>query len=201
VVETIISDLGNVLVRFDNGIFFRKAAAVSPLSVEEIEAAVRHHIDLPRDFECGRVSPREFFLRAEGILRTGLDQAAFFRIYNDIFQARPREIRLLRRLRGRRRLILLSNTDSMRYGFIRSRFPETRFFDAYVLSYEAGRTKPDRRIFEIALETAAAPPRACLFIDDLEDNTRVASELGMSVIHLPLEADLETELRRFDLAD
>lgn len=200
-IRTVISDLGNVLVRFDNRIFFKKAAAISPLSIEEIEKAAAGYFGRLHEFECGRITPREFFLEADKLLRTGIDQQAFFDIYNDIFQPNPREIRLLQRLKGRCRLILLSNTDPMRYGFIRARFPETRFFDAYVLSFQAGRTKPDRRLFEIALERAEAPAEACLFIDDLEENTAAAFELGMAVIHLAPGADLEAELRRFDLSE
>jgi putative hydrolase of the HAD superfamily len=199
-IQTVFSDLGNVLVRFDNGIFLRNAAAYSPLNEAEMAAAVSENLPIVRDFECGRISPGEFYRHARRILKLDIEQPAFFDIYSDIFQPRPREIRLLRELKGRCRLVLLSNTDPKRFGFIMERFPEIGFFDAAVLSYQAGWIKPDRRIFEIALRRTEAPPEACLFIDDLRENTDAARRLGMSVIHLPLEADLESELRRFRFA-
>ena len=54
-----------------------------------------------------------------------------------------------------------------------------RIFDPIVLSWEVGASKPQRRIFEVLIETLALPPSEILLIDDVEANIRAARELGL----------------------
>lgn len=54
-----------------------------------------------------------------------------------------------------------------------------RIFDPLVLSWEVGSSKPQRRIFEVLIETLALPPSEILLIDDVEANIRAARELGL----------------------
>ncbi|MEV0780696.1 HAD-IA family hydrolase [Streptomyces sp. NPDC050433] len=53
-----------------------------------------------------------------------------------------------------------------------------------VNSSRVGVAKPDRRIYEIAVEYAAVPPDRCLFVDDRQENVDTAVALGMTgVVH------------------
>ncbi len=103
-------------------------------------------------------------------------------------------------MRSKYRLILLSNTDVMRFGFIRKRFPEILFFDAYVLSYEVGYMKPAPQIYKVALKKAKARAEECLFIDDREENVEAALKLGIHAIHFGPQANLEISLREYGLS-
>jgi epoxide hydrolase-like predicted phosphatase len=75
---------------------------------------------------------------------------------------------------------LLSNTES----------PTVRFFyrqgytifDATVFSCEEGTAKPERRIYEIALERLEVKPPEAVFIDDRADFIKGAQKLGMHTI-------------------
>ncbi|HVP01704.1 MAG TPA: HAD family phosphatase [Solirubrobacteraceae bacterium] len=75
---------------------------------------------------------------------------------------------------------LLSNSWGVdRYD--RGQFP--RFFDAVVISGEEGVRKPDRAIYEIALERMALPASQIVFVDDLAGNLKPAQDLGMATVH------------------
>ena len=62
--------------------------------------------------------------------------------------------------------------------------PEGRFFDHLFTSEECGFEKPDRRMFEWALETFGVGAGECLMVgDSFENDCRPALELGMRAVH------------------
>jgi len=198
-IKCIISDMGNVFISFDNEIFFKKIAANTSLSQSDVAGLVSENIEILKSFDKGEISPTEFFNKAVRILKNNFDYNQFFKIYNDVFDLRAKELQILKKMKENYRVILLSNTDVMRYGFIKKNFPEMLIFDAYVLSYEEGYMKPDPRIYKAALKKAEAQADECLFIDDKEDNIDAATALGINTIHFTEGADLAAELRKLEL--
>jgi HAD superfamily hydrolase (TIGR01509 family) len=194
-IKSVISDLGKVIIFFDNHIFFKKIARYSLLSEDEIVAKVYENLELLRLFDTGKVSPDEFYGRAKALLQTEIDRGAFYSLYNDVFSLNLPVLETLKSLRPDLRLVLCSNTDVERFGFIRKFFPEILFFDDYVLSYEVGVMKPHPRIYEVAIEKAAAKAEECVFIDDREENIAAARELRLETILLAPDTELERELR------
>ncbi len=194
---SIISDLGKVLILFDNAIFYRKISEYTPHSLKDIAARVNVHSRIAQAFETGRISSRQFYTAACQALDADVGYAEFFAMYNDVFTLNPPIIEILDRCKSFCRMVLLSNTDGERFGFIRQHFPEVFFFDAYVLSFEVGSCKPEPRIYEAALEKAQAVPQECVFIDDLPENISAAQALGIQTILFQEQTDLEKEL--FDL--
>jgi putative hydrolase of the HAD superfamily len=67
-------------------------------------------------------------------------------------------------------------------------------FDVIVESSKEGIRKPDPRIYEIACEKIGAPPKACVYLDDLGVNCKPAAELGMKAIKVVTEAQALDEL-------
>jgi len=115
--------------------------------------------------------------------------------YCDVFTPNKPVIDILRRAKSSVRLVLLSNTDVLRFSFIQQRFPEVMIFDSLVLSYEVGLMKPQPQIYQLALQSAEAEPEETVFIDDLEENIRPAEALGMATILYRPETDLESRLQ------
>jgi putative hydrolase of the HAD superfamily len=192
---SVISDLGNVILWFDNSIFYRKMAAHCPLSAGEVREIAVKAPEFVELFDLGRLTPREFY---EGIIaKLGADIGydEFMAAYADVFSVNPPALELMKRLHGKFRLILVSNVDAVRFGFIRKRFPELMIFDDYVLSYELGVMKPDPEIYRVALAKAGALPAECVFIDDMEENIEGAAALGIPAILYRPETDLEREIR------
>ena len=197
--RAVISDLGRVIVDFDNWIFLRKMEAFSPLSAEDMMARVHGRVSLLRRFDSGSITPDEFYEEAVSLFQADIDKSAFFDCYVDVFTMNPEALAVLQSLKGRYRLVMLSNTDVKRYGFISRKFPQILFFDAYVLSYQAGVTKPDPEIYLLAVKAARAKAGECVFIDDLEKNITAAKALGIHTFHMTPGADIARGLRDLGL--
>ena len=199
-IRAVISDLGRVVLWFDNGVFLRKLAARAGKPFEEVKAVVHGDLGLIRRFDGGAVTPEEFHAHVTAAVGADMTYGEFYEIYNDIFTPNPSAIDALARVKaGGTRTLLLSNTDPERFGFVRRRFPEVLFFDGYVLSYEIKLLKPDPAIYAAAAERAGCRPNECVFIDDMEENVKGAVAAGFAGIVYRPETDLEAELRKLGL--
>lgn len=199
-IKCVISDLGNVIIFFDNHIFFRKIAKYSPFSAQEIAGMVFDHFDIIRSFDTGKITPREFYDKVVKTLEAEIDYDSFYPVYNDVFTLNAPSLEILSKLRSKYRLVLLSNTDVMRFSFVKNKFPEILIFDEYVLSYETGCMKPHLQIYDIALKKAGVKPMECVFIDDRPENIEVALKLGINTITFNPQTDLAFELKKMKLS-
>ena len=196
----VISDLGRVILWFDNTIFYRKMTAYCQLSAAEIREIVHNSLEFVELFDLARLTPREFYERVIAKLGAKVGYNDFMAAYVDVFSVNAPVLEIMKKLNARYRLIMVSNVDVVRFGFIRKRFPEIMIFDDYVLSYELGVMKPDAGIYRVALEKAGARPEECVFIDDMEENIEGATALGIPGILYRPETDLEKELRSLGLS-
>ena len=156
-IRTVISDLGRVVLWFDNNVFLGKLADLSGKPVAELKAAVHNDLELIRRFDGGVVSPEGFRARVSEIAGVDIPYGEFYEIYNDIFTPNPPVIDVLTRVKAAGyKVLLLSNTDPERFAFVRRRFPEILFFDGYVLSYELKLLKPDPAIYLAAARQAGS---------------------------------------------
>ena len=92
---------------------------------------------------------------------------------------------------------LLSNTEipAMKY------FYEQRYdmFDAAIFSCVVGMLKPERRIYEIALEQLETQPNDAVFIDDRKDFIDGAKDVGINTILFISPSQVEEELAYFSV--
>lgn len=199
-IRTIISDMGRVVLWFDNNIFLRKIADQAGLAFEKVKEAAHANMGLIRQFDGGDLTPAEFkgiVCRAVG---KEIANGVFWDAYNDIFSPNPPVVEILRRAKSAGYgLVLLSNTDPERFGFVAKKFPEVMFFDDYALSYELRLLKPDPAIYLEAARRAGSGPGECVFIDDMEENVRGAEAAGLKGIHYEPETDLVAELKKLGL--
>jgi HAD superfamily hydrolase (TIGR01509 family) len=198
-IRCVISDLGKVILFFDNQIFFRKMAEYCPYSAQDIAERVHWHRDLIRSFDTGKIEPAGFYREVIQRLGAKVGQDTFFRVYCDVFSPNPPVLDILRKLKTRYKLVLLSNTDVIRFGFIKKKFPEIFIFDDYVLSYEVGYMKPHPEIYQEALKKARVRAEECVFLDDLPENVTGARRVGMDAILYGPQTDLEARLRKMNV--
>ena len=177
--DLIIFDLGHVLVDFDFKKVVRNLQRYSPLTEKEI----RHyfaHTPLWDRFERGRMTPRDFFKSLQNDLKLkGLTFEAFEPLWNRIFWEKADTVAILRRLRGRYRLAMLSNVNVMHWEHIRTHHAFMAWFDVPIPSYAVGHRKPDPEIYRLTLERAGISPARALFIDDVPGHVRAAQAVGI----------------------
>jgi epoxide hydrolase-like predicted phosphatase len=200
-IRAVISDLGRVVLWFDNNVFLRKLADLARRPFDEVKAAVHGNLEIVHRFDTGALTPEDFRRAVCRIVGKDVDNVTFYAIYNDIFTLNTPVAALLKRVQAAGyKTVLLSNTDPERFRFVRKRFPEMLFFDDYVLSYELKLVKPDQAIYLEAARRAGCRPDECVFIDDMEENVRSAVSAGFRGIHYQPETDLESELKNIGLA-
>jgi HAD superfamily hydrolase (TIGR01509 family) len=199
-IHAVISDMGRVILWFDNDVFIRKLAASATVPEDRIKEAAHWNLDLLTDFDRGALSPGDFYRRVAEAVGSGIGEADFYAIYNDIFRLNPPALDALRKQKAAgRTLLLLSNTDVRRFGFIRETYPEMLIFDDYILSFELGMVKPEPEIYLEAARRAGCRPDECVFIDDMPENVEAAMKLGMEGIVFRPETDLEAEFGKLGL--
>ena len=118
----------------------------------------------------------------------------FVTIWNDIFTENEDVSDIVRSLKGKVRLGLVSNTNALHFDYIASRFPVVHSFDRWFLSHEVGFKKPAPEIYRKAIEWASGEPEKILFIDDSIANVEAAVSLGMQGLQFVSARQLREEL-------
>ena len=179
--NTIVFDLGNTVIRFDHSISAKKIANLFKLDSKKIYDAF-FDSEITRAFDRGMLSPRQFHREASDLLGIKLPYKDFANIWADIFWEDESVCRLVRELKGKYRLFLLSNINRLHFEHIEERFDIIKVFDELVLSYIVGAIKPERPIFEDLIRRAGGDKSRLLYIDDREDLIKEATALGIDSI-------------------
>ena len=180
-IRAFLFDIGNVLVRFD---FSRALRAVAALSDVTDEAEALHRIDAVKlGYEDGQIPRAEFLHKAFRILGYRGNEAQFIAAWQGIFTENEPMTSLVRALRGRFPLYLLSNTNDMHVEGLFRDFPVFAEFAGATYSHEAKASKPHPPIYGIACRTHGLDPCATFFIDDLAANIATAREMGFHAHH------------------
>ncbi len=195
-----IFDFGNVVAFFDYG---RSCARL----VEELGLATtgdrliedlrgRGLGPLVARYERGELGDETFIDELTELLGVEAGPAQVRRAWSDIFWLNEPVARLIGRLDAAGyRLVLGSNTNGIHAEGFRVKFAETfRHFDALVLSYEIGCSKPSSAFYQACAAAAGRPVEECLFIDDLAENVAGARAAGMQAVHFLNEPQLSREL-------
>ena len=180
-IKSVIFDLGRVLVDFDHRISARKIAAYSDKNEEEI---LKLFFDSPvtAEFEAGKSTPQEFFLRIKEMLSLRMSYEEFVPAWNEIFSfsEKNRQVYTLAlKLKKRYKTALLSNVNLLHFEYIKKTFPILDAFHAVITSFEAGCVKPSACIYNSALKLLESSPAQTFYTDDREELILSARELGI----------------------
>ncbi|OGM01530.1 hypothetical protein A3K72_04210 [Candidatus Woesearchaeota archaeon RBG_13_36_6] len=112
----------------------------------------------------------------------------------------PRDemVELAKRLKKNYKLGVFSNSDAVNS----KNYTKRGWYDIFnilILSHEIGIIKPDKRIYQIAIQKSKAKPEQILFIDDEEDCLKTATELGMKTILFRSVSQFKKELKQMGI--
>jgi glucose-1-phosphatase len=199
-VELLLFDLGNVIVRVSHPAMAEALAARSadprfqdPQRV--LALAFDDHEGLTVDFDKGRLTTDAFYRSVADRLALSLSFEEFAACWNTGFEENVEVTALIRRLLGRYRLMLLSNTNELHYRHLKPRLPVLSLMERTFLSFELGMRKPDPALYERVITAAGVKPERILYIDDVAAYTRAAADLGMQAITFESAGQLERALR------
>jgi glucose-1-phosphatase len=201
-------DLGNVLLSFSHAEMCEQMAAVAGVSAEVVRDALFGDDDAKSTqwrYEAGQLSTDEYFTYLCNRIGTCPDRRRLELAACDIFAPIEPMMPVVRQLAAAgNRLGILSNTNPLQWNFITDgRFRELSAigqpgspFQFAVLSYEAGSMKPDRKIYDVAIERAGSPAKDIFFADDREDNIAGALAAGIDAVLFADTEQLTRELQR-----
>lgn len=101
---------------------------------------------------------------------------------------------LISKLKENYRVFGLTNWPYEKYEVIKNKYSFINNLEGVVVSGREGVIKPNPEIYNILINRYAVNPTQSVFIDDLEDNVRTASEFGFQTILYNLDCDLKSEL-------
>jgi len=199
--EVILFDLGNVILPFNHYQIAEKLYRFTrDKEFQDPQKIFSFLFDVQggaiNDLDIGKVSPSDFFQSIQTTLDLSISFDEFVPLWSDIFVEDREVSQIILALKERKRLGLLSNTDSLHFNYILSKFPIIRIFDKWILSYEVGFKKPAIEIFQTAMKWASVEPKKILFIDDIKEYVDVAVSLGMHGIHFISSDQLKEELNK-----
>ncbi len=175
--KDIIFDLGKVLVDYNFDVFYKE------LDYEpEMTTLMESTIPVLK-FESGRITRQEFYQQLKNIYKFEHSIADFEKVWCSVFTGLTPLVNYARELKENYNVYILSNTDEIHFPLIWKEFPELHFFeDNLMLSYELDSVKPQKKIYERALEKFDLNPDDCLFIDDKLENIEAAKQIGITGI-------------------
>jgi glucose-1-phosphatase len=194
-IQALLFDLGKVLINFNFEIGVKALHECCSISRDEFEAILLDKV-MVRRYESGQISTEEFHSHLCETATLNMTLSQFCDTWSSVFLPDPLvSEELLKNLKRRYPLILVSNTNEAHVEFIRERYRVFDHFDHLILSYEVGSLKPDSKIFEHAIAAAGRPADSLFFTDDREENVVAARQLGLNAHQFVSETKLVEALR------
>jgi putative hydrolase of the HAD superfamily len=202
-IKCIIVDLGDVLIELDFSKFFNDVITPSPLNKPKTPIMLEFFRQSDT-YHQGKITDEEFYKQACEILGVcSLDQKQFYKSFNSIINDLNLDmVDLIRIIKSSNKikLICMSNINSSHWNYLKKqKWNIWELFDEFILSHEIHMTKPDPKMYELALEKARCKPEEVLFIDDGLNNVRSAQEMGINAIRFMGLDNFIEELQKYDI--
>ena len=176
-IDTIIFDVGRVLVNWDYESYLKRFA-FGPEKTKAIAAAT---FEGPywRQFDRGILAP-EVFAHCEETI-TPLPYAESW-------------VRSLKE-KGYR-LYILSNYSGDLFERTKEKMPFLPYMDGTLFSYTCHLTKPEPEIYQHLIQKFSLTPDRCVFLDDTKANVEAAEQAGIHGIHFTGYEDGVAQLKK-----
>ena len=189
--------MGNVILPFDP---IKPCVILSRIAKKLPEVVLDAIYDnkLEYDFEKGVINGAVFAEGCRKVLGIDLPDDRIKAIWADMFVEDFEVSDIIRRLRDKVQLLILSNTNEWHFEYARLHFPIINAFEDYILSFEVGSLKPDPEIYRKALKKSHYPDNT-IFIDDHPANVTAAEKHGIKGILFEDYIKLEDSLKKHGL--
>jgi len=196
-IQTIIFDLGGVLVRTEDRIPRQLLAEKFGMTYEEMDSLV-YGSPTSKEAGEGKISAEQ---HKETVLKTlGLPLDSF-KSFGDEFWGGDRLdkklVEFIEGLRGEYTTVLLSNAwDDLRPLLV-NLWKIDGIFDHIFISAEVKLAKPDPRIYQHVINELQQDPSEMIFVDDFIENVKAAKAEGLHAIHFRYRDQALNELAEY----
>lgn len=196
-IKNILFDFGGVIVSLNKQQALDRFTEIGFPNIEDYLNEFRQR-GIFLEYEEGKIDPENFYKEFrrlagnENISEKDIDSG-----WMGFLVGIPEyKFELLKELRKKYKVYLLSNTNPSIMGWARSNdfspegLPITAFFDKCYFSFEIGYTKPDREIYDFIIKDSGMNPAETLFFDDGKANIEAANKLGFQTYLTDQDEDL-----------
>jgi epoxide hydrolase-like predicted phosphatase len=196
-IQTIIFDLGGVLVRTEDRIPRQLLAEKFGMTYEEMDSLV-YGSPTSKEAGEGKISAEQHKETVLKILGLPLDS---FKSFGDEFWGGDRLdkklVEFIGGLRGEYTTALLSNAwDDLRPLLV-NLWKIDGIFDHIFISAEVKLAKPDPRIYQHVINELQQDPSEMIFVDDFIENVKAAKAEGLHAIHFRYRDQALNELAEY----
>ncbi len=190
--KLIIFDLGGVITDYSEFEYYAYLSSKYNIPLDKIERTLEPMI---AKLESSRITLREFESRASRALNLTRKSLDWSKAFERLAGTNPQTQNLVRRLRKRYQVVLLSNITRSRYEVASTKFFSPSLFDRVFVSYAIRMRKPEARIYRYVLHHMHVRASEALFIDNQPENIESAMRVGIRSILFTNYKALERELR------
>lgn len=177
-IKYVLFDFGGVLTESGRkGFIAEILAELYAQNVQDMDTREYHAA-----FRRGKIDDEAFFGRLNSLYGKHITKEMFLQKMDATFKPAQPVFQFANDLRERGiKTGILSNVFAINAQVLREQGWYNNFAPI-ILSYEVGFAKPDREIYEIAIERCGVKADEILFVDDQEKCIKPATEFGMPVI-------------------
>lgn len=188
-IDNIIFDLGNVILDID---YLSTIKAFEKIGIENasILYSKSSQTKIFDQLETGKITKEDFILEIQKIIPKA-SKSEIINAWNAIIKDLPESrIDILKNLKDKFSIFLLSNTNSIHIDYIVKKIGERKYdefynlFDKVYYSHEVKLRKPDPNIFKLVINENNLKIKNTLFIDDSIQHINSAKKLGLQTYHL-----------------
>ncbi len=157
-------------------------------------------------YDKGKISDESFIWQFQQS-NTQINPLEFVKAWNSMLVGtRPAVLDMLQNLRQEYSVHLLSNINAFHARWVSRYFKKEfdiehfplKYFDSYFYSHEINLRKPDIEIYSyVQSEIQCSESSSILFIDDLEENTTGAQQLGWKTITHDPQYLIEEQMQKY----
>lgn len=177
--KAVIFDLGSVLVNYDGEATLTDISKLAGISLEALSA---HNQSIEHAFGTGQLSGQDYYALLDQTFGLSASYEAFVTVLCRYQERNEPALALARELQSRQEVIvgIISNTNEVHASWLHANLPEFDQFSSVILSNEVGLLKPDPAIYQLALAQLGVPPEHALFVDDVAENVKGGTAVGLS---------------------
>lgn len=200
-ISTILWDIGGVLLTngFDRQ---QRDAVVAHFGLESAEFE-RRHAEVDKAWEKDEIGVDEYLRHTVFYEERSFTPAEFLDVLRAQSLLLPDSgVGILRRLAASEQYVLAAVNNECRIlnEYRLNKFNLLDDFDAFFSSCYLGIRKPDRKIYQIALDVLQRDPEHAVFIDDRPENVAAAASLGIHGIRYQGAEQLTGELEKLGVS-
>ena len=193
-IDTVVFDLGGVLIDWDPKYLYRKVF-VDEAEMEDFLATVttnEWHMEQDR----GRTMEEATASLISRHPEHAREIEAFYGRWDEMFGGSIEgSVDVLQELRERGfPLYALTNFSAETFPLARKWYGFLSWFDEIVVSGEEGMIKPDKKLYGVLIERTGLDPAKTVFIDDSPPNVTAAKEIGFTAVRFETPHELREEL-------